>query len=613
MTDQSKIDTYAKIATLWADHFQVTGKLRQRLIDAYVRRCQQRRFWCIQTPAADHSTVLCRLGGVMVFFDGRLLHTFKVEQKAQGKESVFDTLLRPNTPSESYAKTLQSRAKATIKKAPAPAMAVFDAMTTFARGYREMVNDELDLDLGSAVNLNHGVESRSLRYVRPRSRFYNSTGAGRFKELCALLDPEILHAIRSVHCPSMSLYNWIASGDKTRRIQAIKAYPLLMPLIILSAEKRYIDGHEEPKRPRGEDYQLEFSSLPTREPRLTSRANERLGQQVDAGESLQPIIAKEFDLPEKLIKQIAKHPRQHTGSALRHIGLDGWSRDLTPYVNATQLGNRKPIGKAAWKNWLVFHRALPHYLRSLVKDEQWPSILAGMPVLDDPRWEDINRKTLDLRDLALTREQCSTIAAWPLARALNLGDRWHEERARFVREIQQEDERNANDKDPAWKPMIKAPFSAELLEIVELNTPEQLNEEAKRLRHCVDGYSSLCYDGHSRILSIRSKGASLATMEMCLRPFKVKPGTSHLVCTQLRGHMNKGFDKGDPVNKAAEKLLRQIRGGHIEVDLVWPSVPLSHRPQRMQRRNEQIARHMNEWLENALKRQKQAKQLASAA
>lgn len=602
MTEPSKIETYTAIASLWADHFRIDGTSREKLISTYVRRCQEQRFWCVPVTSRRKGEVLCRLGHKMIYFNGRILQVVDIQQGQDG-ETVFDMALKPNPPAQDHARALAMAAQRHMKTQGIPPLDNFDCLTTFSKLYRNMINTELAKDLGGTVHLNPEVETRAMRFIRPRRRFYNGTGAARFKELASHLDQDILRTIRGVQCPSMSLYNWIASGDVTRRMQAIRAYPLLMPLLILSAEKFYLEGQEETvpqvKDADEEDY-LKLCAAHHVVPRIISRAAEAIGQKVDAGERLLPIIAEAFNAPENVIRQISRSPVHHTGSALRHVGRNGWTRMIDTYALAAMLGNRRPTTKKAWANWLQFYAAIPWRLCDDIPVSEWPAFLAGMPAFDDPRWDDLTRKTKDLRDLALTRWKDGPIKGWPLSRLHNLSEKWHEERARVVLLLQQEDERNAVADDACWTPLLPAPYHWNKLTIVELNTPDKLSDEASRLSHCVDGYSTYCYDGRSRILSIRDGDTSLATMELCLKPFKKVPKVSNLHCAQLRGFNNKGFDPKSPVTAIANKLLSQIRSGAIKVNLQWPNVPNNQRPARMRRRDERVSTYMSNWLESEL-------------
>jgi hypothetical protein len=601
MTDPSKIEKYTAIASNWADYFLAVGDTRERLISAYVKRCQERRFWCTPVTSLGRGEVLCRLGHKMIYFDGRLLHVVNITP-GEDREAVFGVQLKPNEPTTAHARMLAMKAKKYVKQQGLPPISKFDSLTTFSKPYRDLISHELDLDLGGTTALYPDIETRSMRFIRPKRRFYNATGAVRLKELASHLNPDILRTIRGVGCPSMSLYNWIAAGDATRRIQAVRAYPLLMPLLILCAEKFYLDGGEEPirdwKDPDNEFYNIFDMDNP--EPRITSRAAEAIGKQVDAGEQLLPIVAKAFKVPEAVIKQVAKHPVHHTGSALRHIGRESFTMEIETYAYAAMLGNRKPTTKKAWQHWLLFYRNTPSHVIYSIAQEDRAAFLAGMPDFDDARWEVLTQKCKDLSDLPLQRLGLCGMRGWTLARLLNLSEKWHEERARCIQQMNKDDERNASPVDPGWHPLLTTPFYSNGLTIIELNTPDQLNEEARRLSHCVDGYSAFCYDGRSRILSIRDDKNSIATMEICLKPYKKAPGVSHLYCAQLRGYANKGFEDNSPVLAIAKKLLSHIRGGRVEVNLEWPYVPVMQRPLRMRRHSARINEHMTLWLQAEL-------------
>ncbi len=590
-----KIETYQRIANLWADHFGVEGEQRQRLVERYVSRCQQQRFWCVPVGASG-AKALCRLGNVMVYFDGRLLHTTKIHLDMDGTETVYGKPLDKAVPAKIYANRLAARAAAHVKQKPTPPMDFYDSLTTFSRGYRDLVAEELDQDLAGVVRLIPELQTRAMRFIRPRAKFYNGTGAARLKELCARLDPDILRTIRSAQCPSMSLYNWIASGDKTRRIQAVKSYPFLVPLLILSAENYYLQGYEEP-RAKADEWDWDLSCRTRVTPRLSSLEAQKIGQHIDAGEKLGPLLSDLFKEPQAAIRQLAKHSIYHTGSALRHIGRQGWTRNLWSYTDAQKLGNRKPKNKASWRTWMALDSALYGALRQqLNMNEDWARLLSGTPPLDDPRWQELLARVKDLRDIPIDDVEAKAIKDWTLPQILNLSERWHTERARYTRVLEIEDEHASSSVDSSWPSLLAEPFEAEGLRIIELNTPELLHQEARRLSHCVDGYSTFCYDGKSRILSVRKGDESMATMELRLRPFKKTPGRSHLFCAQLRGYENATFDGKSPVAKAATKLLRQIRSGKVAVTVEWPVVPYERRPERMRFRNDRILRHMMQWL-----------------
>ena len=167
-----------------------------------------------------------------------------------------------------------------------------------------------------------------------------------------------------------------------------------------------------------------------------------------------------------------------------------------------------------------------------------------------------------------------------------------------MRKLAKEDEEHAAKGDYAWARMLPENLVHEStgVEIVELTVPEELYLEGRALHHCVDGYSSYCYSGDSRIVSFRKNGKSLATAEFCLRPWKEKPSLRNLYCSQFRGNGNATIPQTSDAGQAFAWLMKQIRARGIPVEVKWPSVPEHLRPMRMQDRDDQVKRGMKTWL-----------------
>lgn len=616
-------DAVVAVANTWADHFNVNPDERDEFIARYVRRVREHRFWVCSGDIGGQRYTACRLGEVLFLYDGvivqsRRLTGTRFSSKSDPGYWGGPTNTKVNaptvTPAGSQAGQLLRRLKPVFAKKIACA-AVFDSMTTFSKDFRKLAYAEAAGDIDYWPN---DEKSRDCRYSRPRAAFYTRLGAGTLKRFLAELDPEIVRTVRGIGCPSFTLYNWIAAGDVQRRIQAVRAYPLLLPFVILRCEHRD-KGHDR---------------APVTAPFGMAPLSMRVGELVDRGERIQALLAECYRWPERSIKAVGSFALHQTGAVLTLIGRQGWDSMLSPVLQATFLGNKRPKSKAEWAVWYRFYNNLPEVLLRSLCAEDWPAFLAGCPEWNSLLWDELVGRVYDLHDLGLDdlqeeveylddelvedaitgrlirivnmepiRHPGISIPHWPLRRFLNLSAQWHEARDQLVRELAKTDEEAAAKGDRAWSSMLPAGLVHEAtgVEVVELTLPEELFLEGRALRHCVDGYSDACYSGRSRIVSLRKGGKSLATAEFRLKPWKNKPSISHLYCAQLRGDRNAPIPESSGAGQAYAWLMKQIRGRKIQTNLVWPDVPYSLRPVRMRDRDAQVRREMREWLEMRLK------------
>jgi hypothetical protein len=579
-----------QVANTWADHFEVDDQKRAAFIKHYVDRALQQRFWTISAEVDGVRHALCRMEHVLLLFDG---HQVEVRDLSRGlyqlktRNYLHRVRVPLKKPAAPRVEQLLSRFKIAFahseKNEPD-----FDALTSYSKAVRDVVVTAMSRDIGQPVAAG---PSRQMRYVRSRSQFYLRCAGAALREFNACLNAEALHVIRSVGCPSVSLYNWLTAGDLQRRIQAVRAFPIFMPAVIIPSRRRDLaeSGYDGPEP---DDSRSRWSCL--------------AGKLVDDGKPLTPLLM-EWSGASKSALKAAQHIRPgHAGSALTLMANYGLHNPLSRLILAASLGNRRPTSKLEWKRCFRLLDVIPMAFKGLVADGRFISFLAGCPVWKDEEWEGLIQATRDVHDIELWPVNAELGVRleregkqWNLRRVLNLSARWHEERARVQLALSREDESEADAADRPWQSLLvqqSLVHGPTGVEIVELVLPVHLGQEAMALRHCVDGYSGACYSGRSRIVSLRKDGKSLATAEFCLKPWKGRPGRSHLYCAQLRGLRNAPVTPGSPAGKAFAWLERQIRAGAVPVNVEWPNTPHWHRPTRMHMRDQQIHKAMTEWL-----------------
>lgn len=593
-------DPVLRVANTWADHFNVTNRAkREAFIDNYVSRCREHRFWTASAVLGGVTYTICRLADYVHFYDGRTVQV-KVVNYYSGKRydgwrhlTRAATLKLPKTsPDDSQIKDLvKSYRRSFNVKNNIGTANTLDSMTTFSKAFRSLVDIELNRDLKGCPTVNE--KSSHARYIHPRRRYYTGIGARAIKAFVDKLNPDIVKTIRSVGCPSYTLYNWISAGNIERRIQAVRSFPLLLPYLLMAHAHGHI--HDAYIEDSDADY-------------VGARENysENLGRQVDNGQRIQPTLAVAFNCSEKTIKAVNSYRLYHTGSALNLIGRQGWDEKLRSIFCAVGLGNRLPQSKAEWRVWFKFINTMPYEMINRLPNRAMSTFLTGCPAWSAPEWNDLLSKAWSLRDMDLHSRALGANSVPPISRLetvtlkqlLNLSDQWHTVRDQVVRELSKDDELHATKEDAPWPAVLKQPVThaATSIEIVELTVPGDLAFEGKTMRHCVDGYGDACYSGISRIFSLRRQGKSLATAELRLTPWKKKPSVSNLYLAQISGVMNAFIDDKCDEGKAFSWFLRQVRSRAIEANVDWPNTPYSMRPVRMRNRDTQVKRIMREWL-----------------
>lgn len=595
----AKTTKVIKVANTWADHFQVLPNQRAEFIDHYVSRNTEHRFWCV-----TYSThTLCRLGTVVLYFDGRRVSAhpvaYTIKYSDRKKLTHRAGIKVPNrTPSQAEFNNI----KRAIKRRGDSKIEHLGLLSTFSKEFRKIATTEILMDVRKLyISLE---KNRDCRYVNPRTNWYMSLGAFTLKQFSAQLPAEPLKAIRSIHCPSIQLFNWIMAGNIAHRIQAVKAYPLLLPCIFLA---RLPDDEYDTK-----EFVAYFDRI--------SQVRADLGNLVDGGQSIRSYLANFYECSEKTIRTIGKYKTHHTGSILTRINHNGRSGlchyILHDVITAASLGNKQPQCKTGWSNWFSFFGRHEDFYNRCGRDIGWPSFLASMPEWSSDLWPGLLKNLHDLRDLTINDygdhywdeaiQDYRYNIRWPalnLKTMLSISQKWHDHRAEKLKElIDQAEHKKKTNQVWTWQTMLTELVIHEgtQVSIVELDCPEQLVEEAIELEHCVDGYSSYCFDGYSRIVSFRQGGKRLATAEFRLTESKGKPTPNNLYCAQLRGFDNDDIPTDSPAGQAFAWLCKQITSRTIQVNLNWPCVPANHRPGAGSGIDHELQAYMKQWLRNEL-------------
>lgn len=574
-------DKIAAVARTWADHFRVKGPARERFILRYVTRCREWRFWCISAEIKGVVHAACRFEDVVYLFDGKRIHSRKLIPKKVRRnrmkygEAFID--LPISNPDEFGPEKIIRKIKKACGEVIEPVNS-FDSLTTYSKAFGELAYRAMHADV--SISINEGP-TRDMRYARPRRAYYMRMSAGVLKRFCSFLNPDALRAIRGIGCPTATVYNWITAGDVERRVQAIRAYPVILPIMVLSSHNNEF-RHGISEIAEGRTFV------------------ESVGVAVDEGRSIVPQLALFYERSESFIKSAGRMSPRHVGSALTHIGSNGWINPLQVVLRGFELGNRRPIGKSEWSAWRVLFWRLPTDLGWMFGREQIVPFLAGLPAWSASEWTEICGRTADLRDLKLhkLRFDSAPVSKWTLKRLLNVSAEWHEVQARLSLELSKDDEANPDEGDRPWISMLPGALVHEPtgIEIVELLLPDELGLEGKAMSHCVSGYSGNCYSGHSRIVSFRKNGASLATAEFGLTKWLKKPTIHHLYLRQLKGYRNASIPASSEVGRAHAWLKKQIASRKVVINVEWPKVPYTSRPTRMRLREQLISTRMIEWL-----------------
>lgn len=142
--------------------------------------------------------------------------------------------------------------------------------------------------------------------------------------------------------------------------------------------------------------------------------------------------------------------------------------------------------------------------------------------------------------------------------------------------------------------LMESPYHCDDLQIVQLRSVQDLNEESGVMNHCVDTYFTACQSGRSVILSVRqANGTRLSTFEISIK----RKGLSlfDVTLVQQKGRSNV-YPSAEAVGavRAFMKYLNGIDGLPLLHRFSREKQLFNHAPERV--KDIQVAEHMQEFI-----------------
>lgn len=629
-------DRQRAVAQTWAEHFRVEPKNREAFTDSYLHNTLHTRFWSVELPALATpdpagrvvTPVLARLSEELQWFDGYQVWAITLRRAI---EQQLQELVGPQSLLEGP--TLEQALLLTHMFTQHRHHVGTGLLTAFSKRGRELIFERAALDLAPWVKLVTGNRFEA-RYYRPRSTFYGKHLGATLKRINARLDPEVLRLIRGIRCPDSRLYNWICApeGQRAWRLQAVRAQPVLLPLLLLWPGEFTRERRTVPPLRRGHCPWPELA--PYVHDECVLLLPQLLGTAVDQALPLHEVLAWLFQVPVAHLRYLGRQRVYDTGGALSFLHPVEGERGFRVLLGAATTGNRRPQSKADWKAFREVWGALPYANR--MQRDLTGFIKGGPARWSDAGWIGLCVRAQDLgelrRDLSggdplntlLDRYQILKSAA-EIAR---LSDRYQAQRRTLVAQHQQAIEREeaqrlqSFQKSKGWPGLLveSATISAPNgLEIVELLTPQALVHEHHALCHCVDQYDYAALIGGCRLFSVRRDGVSLATAEI------TQPGVSPyaydydvdeyeedyqaecprpdplLKVQQLRGYRNASLAPGSAEHQAWDWFWQELLKGRWPLRLDWPRHVESPEYERARLALERSLPALTQWLAHQLR------------
>ncbi|OEC62938.1 hypothetical protein A7D21_19250 [Pseudomonas sp. AP19] len=495
-------------------------------------------------------------------------------------------------------------------------------LTSFCKSARAAAVALAVEDLGSFIRKGSDASVSNNRYFNPRTQFYLKQIGSTLKQYCQCLDQELLFAIRSAQCPSPKLYNWLAQGDRVRRLQALKVQPVLIPLLVLANQWPWPwDEEQKIFLESPWDELQEFRPILRDDDYCVESRECLVGRITDAGLPLNDILAWLLQAPRTSVRYLGQQRVFDTSSALTRISREGPDTPWHRLLLGAAMVNRRPSTKTHWKTFFALLDKIPYQLLEQTKD--WSRLFSGCPTeWSNPDWLQIADRLQDLNDVFNSVDESdgpdardalqklkSFIGTATYHQIANLVDGFHLALIDIREALDAADPQTKADSSTPWRTLLNSNdtllVSPNGLQIVELKCPADLDAEHRALGHCIDGYDYSAYRGNCRLFSVRENGQSLASAEIQMdesawgkTPAKLT--SKHLVTIQLRGLRNRTPRSGSRVDRAYQWFWAKIKSGELEVNLEWPDHTLSMPRYTNRNRKKLHAQACTEWINQRL-------------
>ncbi|MBI6882692.1 hypothetical protein [Pseudomonas putida] len=498
------------IASTWADLFcKESPEMRDLFCSHFIARTSIKRFWKASCDVEGSRISVCRLGDnlMLAYYGGRI-------NRLPLKEDKFFGLSVPaeiTGPTESMASFLRYVAYK-LESPKVKEARDFDALTSYSQHAYNLANRTLNADIPKQLSIWAGPKCRYAGYHSVRQKKYLGHLGFALKDFLSEVDQDKLRAVRSVRCPSITLYNWLSEGATERRMQALKACPVLVPMEVLLHESR------------------------------KSQKIADITYLIDHGESFTPLLAKLHKTNESVIKKLYHLSPYLIGSALYHLRYRFDREEFKQVIRAFMLGNKRPKTRKGWKICLEIVEMTGFDLSE--------SSLAGMPEWESKEWTEINK---DIRRIYSTRGFGDTIAANSVKSAINLSAQWHSRKDQ-IQKIHYSKIKYTGCK---WISVFNSSISHDDTGITfaEIVDDAVLHKLGESLNYCIGNLVSNCYDGKSIAMEIKHNESTIGLLEIFI---KTKSGSNFYSCRPVAiNDIDQKTIKS--LNKACSWLSRSVK------------------------------------------------------
>lgn len=374
-------------------------------------------------------------------------------------------------------------------------------------------------------------------YFHSRVRTLTGMAVQAIRAFCARIQSDRLSALRHAqlaskqHAPMVEL---LTGPHGLEWQQAVRAYPALLNWSADPLPPARIVEAIESRLPLVPALAEHFRITPTEVRRFAGITPQRAGP--FAGRDAVALIAM---LPQQLRPVSKRDWRVAAGIAVTFPGWFPWCANGIPedFIRSFFRGTKGPLSSLSPK-----YEAIPLHFGDVART------LSPAASADDAE--------------AMARLQSMTVT-----QLCAFTDQWHRHMNRVTGAVRLEAVLQQS-AAPPWPGVIRGKVISPVSDVlaVELTTAGELIDEGVELEHCVAGYVAACYEGASRILSLRCQlTGDRSTVELGQRS-----GVNgvRIVVRQHYGHENSAPSSN--LERAVAPLIRLLNRERLEA---WPSMP----------------------------------------